>query len=699
MSTKYFLAVAIALTTGSVLAGCQRHEPTSTTPNLFSGITSKADSFGFSEATFHQLQEVFIQHQPPSVETAFYYYRYGCGYYHTNKKDELAALHYADSMLLLVHDKANAAGYQSMLAIANLSKGDVLFALKQYNEACNYYHAGKLAAERSAEQHTLSEYSYRLGMATYRNEKYNTAARYFKDAFEQGSRSNNNFSDFYRRQEILNDIALSYVHAGKPDSAIMYGNKALRYIQENETSYLPAKEQLIAVANGVIYGTLGQAYLQQHDAAGASLLQKSIAINQQPGYDNGNALEKQTSLAQYYLDTAYTVQLPRAYTVLIAMQQGLDTLRNEAAATEWNKLMSRYFALQGNKAAAYDYLSRYNALYEKQTAGNKLLAETNISSRLKLLQDRYEMSLLQTNNYIKTIYLQIAVLLCLLTAAILFLIVRSWKKEKRNSRVLTGLNKQVEQQKIALEVTVKQLDHQIKTKDYILRVIAHDLRNPISAISTLTRIVSEEYENEEENKEFLEMAQSACHDSLTMIDSIIQLSQQGRPETLKRQAFDLNEMMIDCIDLLRVKAAEKQQAIVLHRAKTPQYTFADADKLTRVVNNLVMNAIKFSFPNSTIDVYVKDKNNFVEIAVKDEGIGIPADMQDKVFDVFTEAKRKGTAREATFGLGLSICKQLVEAHGGTIWLESKEGLGTTFYVQLRKHTLPQPQPELEAEAI
>jgi signal transduction histidine kinase len=72
----------------------------------------------------------------------------------------------------------------------------------------------------------------------------------------------------------------------------------------------------------------------------------------------------------------------------------------------------------------------------------------------------------------------------------------------------------------------------------------------------------------------------------------------------------------------------------------------------------------------------------VLIAVKDHGIGIPAEMKDKIFDMFTEAKRTGTAGEQAFGLGLAISKQIVEAHGGKIWFESKPGQGTTFYVEL-----------------
>jgi len=108
----------------------------------------------------------------------------------------------------------------------------------------------------------------------------------------------------------------------------------------------------------------------------------------------------------------------------------------------------------------------------------------------------------------------------------------------------------------------------------------------------------------------------------------------------------------------------------------------DPDKIDRVVTNLVNNAIKFSNPNSVINISLSREKDEAVIAVKDHGIGIPEDKKDRVFDTFTEAKRKGTSGEQSFGLGLSICKQIIEVHKGKILVESKEGQGSSFFVRL-----------------
>jgi signal transduction histidine kinase len=106
------------------------------------------------------------------------------------------------------------------------------------------------------------------------------------------------------------------------------------------------------------------------------------------------------------------------------------------------------------------------------------------------------------------------------------------------------------------------------------------------------------------------------------------------------------------------------------------------EKIWRVVSNLLVNAIKFSPEGSAIEVRMQQQENSVVICIQDHGIGIPEKLKAKVFNMFTDARRTGTMGEQSFGLGLAISRQIVEAHGGEIWFESIVGQGTTFYVKL-----------------
>jgi signal transduction histidine kinase len=112
---------------------------------------------------------------------------------------------------------------------------------------------------------------------------------------------------------------------------------------------------------------------------------------------------------------------------------------------------------------------------------------------------------------------------------------------------------------------------------------------------------------------------------------------------------------------------------------------ADREKLTRALDNLVVNAIKFSPEGSTVKIITAETPTGIVISVQDNGIGIPPELADKLFEPFESTiKRKGTSGEQSFGLGLYICRQIIEAHGGRIWFESHPGQGSTFFISLPK---------------
>ena len=150
---------------------------------------------------------------------------------------------------------------------------------------------------------------------------------------------------------------------------------------------------------------------------------------------------------------------------------------------------------------------------------------------------------------------------------------------------------------------------------------------------------------------------------------------------LEKKEISLDEILMQSINLLSFKAKEKGQHVVLTN-KHHLMLFVDDVKIIRVLNNLIINAIKFSHEGSTIQIKTFTAASNIIITVADNGIGIPETMASRLFDPFTPAKRKGTNGEHTFGLGLYITKQIVEAHNGNIWFKSEPGRGTTFYVEL-----------------
>jgi len=278
-------------------------------------------------------------------------------------------------------------------------------------------------------------------------------------------------------------------------------------------------------------------------------------------------------------------------------------------------------------------------------------------------------------HFLYTVLISIFSGLCIIIA---FLVWRSWRRAKNNNLILRSLNKRVQERNERLQKAMTALEESQEENTKMMQIVAHDLRNPIGGITSVASMMLDEPGRNDEDRMFLELIKTSGQNSLELVSDLLQV--HSRVEELKKEPLELSEMLSYCAELLRFKADAKSQRIDLDL--TPTIIAANREKLWRVISNLVANAIKFSPSGATILVKLEQRPESALISVKDDGIGIPDEMKDKIFDMFTKAKRPGTAGEQPFGLGLAISRQIIEAHGGKIWFESKAGQGTTFFVEL-----------------
>jgi signal transduction histidine kinase len=158
-----------------------------------------------------------------------------------------------------------------------------------------------------------------------------------------------------------------------------------------------------------------------------------------------------------------------------------------------------------------------------------------------------------------------------------------------------------------------------------------------------------------------------------------------RDLTLELKQTHLVPTIAKAISFNRFLAQSKQIRLNFDSDDNIPQMRVDVDKIQQVLNNLISNAIKYSHPQTTVQIRATRKQNDVLISVTDSGQGIPKSEFDKLFKAFSKTSVKSTDGENSTGLGLLICRQIVEAHSGKIWLESQVGVGSTFYVLLPIH--------------
>ena len=217
-------------------------------------------------------------------------------------------------------------------------------------------------------------------------------------------------------------------------------------------------------------------------------------------------------------------------------------------------------------------------------------------------------------------------------------------------------------------------------KDKVFSIITHDLRSPFNAILGLNEIVINRIETEDYNaaKEITEAIYKTTQQTLGLLDNLLYWSRmQTGKFYFKPSPLELNNISKSAIEYLKLNLTGKKISI---KCFIPDNFMVVADRimLETILRNLLQNAIKFSYQESTIELHASRKDKTVEISVIDYGIGINKGKIEKLFDVSEEFTSLGTNQEKGTGLGLVVCKEFIEKHNGKIWVESEVQKGTKF---------------------
>ncbi len=243
---------------------------------------------------------------------------------------------------------------------------------------------------------------------------------------------------------------------------------------------------------------------------------------------------------------------------------------------------------------------------------------------------------------------------------------------------LIEIHRQLEQKNIELEKLNQE-------KTHFLSVAAHDLRNPLTTIYTAADLITEELKNNTspETIKFLEMIKQSSKFMHDLLEELLDVSviDSGKL-SIHLEPVDLIELIRNNVALNRVIAGRKHITVEFHATNGLPLLHLDRKKIEQVLNNLISNAIKYSYPQSQVEINAKCEDGNLVISIRDDGQGIPPSEMNKLFKPFSTTSVKTTSGESSTGLGLVIVRKIVEAHNGHVWAESQVKKGTTFYVSL-----------------
>ncbi|MBO6571923.1 MAG: PAS domain S-box protein [Balneola sp.] len=228
-----------------------------------------------------------------------------------------------------------------------------------------------------------------------------------------------------------------------------------------------------------------------------------------------------------------------------------------------------------------------------------------------------------------------------------------------------------------------------ETRDKLYSIIAHDLKGAFFGINGMIELLIDELKESksklriENSIKTLSLVHLSSKNAYELLENLLDwIRVQNGQISVEKEKVSIAKLLTDSISIFETSAAKKGVAVNMQSSDI--HIMGDVNMLSTVFRNLISNAIKYSEKDDEIEVDIKENAHSVAVSIKDSGIGMTSEIKDQLFDKNNRPQRRGTLSEKGTGLGLLLCKELVEAHNGTITVISEENNGSEFIVNLPK---------------
>ncbi len=507
-------------------------------------------------------------------------------------------------------------------------------------------------------------------------DKTETYIDYVKDYMHELTQCNDDFTDvrINRMQVALSNIGLAYLHLDKPDSAYHYIDKAI-ILNEQHYNYPLSDDEIDTVLSlrGMFLGNKARAvYLLGRISEAIALWEKSIELNSIEGREITHSHIMRLRLANLFINEESFDKAERLIDeARVFFNETNDSyLEPILREYEW-----KFFDRSNRTEEAYNAHLIHSKL-ELEAKERKIHAlELNLQNEYRKLSDSYQKEILAAENRLKNIYIIFLGSLILISIVIIYMSLNSRSK--------------LEIQANRLEQSNKLLDLNKQRIESIIKMVAHELKNSIFGIRQASILLQElPYEPETQN-DLTDLIINSADDMQHIAEVIMTDNADSFYLTPSKKFLNWSDIINNSIKGLKLKAKNKNQTIIIE-CNSDHVGHIDPELIQQVIYNLVDNAIKFSPKLSKITIRLKEDDFFDLLIIQDEGLGI--DVEDKINHNLSNlsilTRKPGTDNETSYGFGLKICKDIVDAHGGEISYKSGINKGTTFFVRFPKKTSP-----------
>ncbi len=529
-----------------------------------------------------------------------------------------------------------------------------------YKEAEQYYGEALKIAKREGYTVIIGKTLKDLGGLAYFLKQYDQALDYFSQSLHYTSREN----DAAAYAAVLNNIGVVYKAARNYELSLRYLRQA-HTILKQQKSLRDLSAVLMNI--GEVHEHMGQVdEAEQHYKKALAAARKVNNIQRM--------VEAYDYLAKFYA-----------------------TIEDYSLAYRYKDLYAGY----------KDSLYRHETDLQMAKMAKKLEIERKERAFSQLIQDK-ELELLNKENKINRLELYrknnlvlLSLLMLLVVVGGAFIIYKGYRLKRVQNQQLARQNQEIIQKNLLLEEVNQKLQASEKalkglndTKDKFFGILAHDLRSPLATLKGFVQILHHGHARFEpaEMSRLTGRIEHSLHGLTSLLDNLLQWSttQTGIIEFCPRK-LKLLQLIDENIQLLETTAQVKEISLI--REGVTEHVFADKQMLHLIIRNLVSNAIKFTPRGGKVYITASETEKFTQLVIKDTGVGMGKDKLRNLLEVEERifSTSRGTENEKGSGLGLWLCREFVDRHKGTIAVESIEGVGTTFTINLPKLRMKENQ--------
>lgn len=594
---------------------------------------------------------------------------------------------------------SEAINYKKGIAKSNIIKGGYYSDIGEQDKAISYFLKGYKKATKIKDVSLILESKNELATEYMYKELYAKSIKEFLSGIEIAKKNNNTswLSIYYINLSVVYSVQKEY------DETIYFLKQAMEVNEDNQKltgitlsnlafTYIEIKDLKSASSNineaisifeelqldswlTYAYEIKGTIFIKQNEYNHALIwLKKSETIHEK--------IDQQRYKIPLYLLLAQTYyglenyELANNYGVkALNISRSLKNLENREDILD---ILYKVKKSRGNFPEALAYLEDLKAISDTINKNNNSKELRILKSNLEFEQEK-EKYILENNQkqLIQNSYIYFSIFVILSFGAIIFIL-------KRNNRTQNTLNKRLIDNTLALEKNEVHLKDANDTKSKLFSIIAHDLKGPINSFKSLLDLFNQ---SELTNDEFIHFMPQIGKNIDSIAFTLNNLLTWGQTQmnglSTKPDLINIKSLVDESVKLLN-KQAEEKSITIESRISEHVVAWSDKDQIDIVIRNLISNAIKFTENDGKVTLSAVEQPSFWEIYIKDNGVGMDQNTLNNLFNSEETISTYGTQNEKGTGLGLRVCKEMIENNGGLLYVDSELNQGSTFYFTLPK---------------